>query len=116
MSQLFDRLDEVQNRVETLSKALSKQDEEFLSKNIRTKLVDQLVQDTLGEKPVVILLHDVLRNGCVGFFCFKDLELTGILRDDIVQRGISDDDMCCPTVTEDIIEFLEMREKQLMED
>jgi hypothetical protein len=116
MCRLFDRLDNSLNRVERIVRTLGTEDEPILPKRMRITLVDQLIHDVLENKPTTILVQELLRNGCVGFMMLPDLILLTALRDNILERGLSESEHICPTITKEVVEVLEKKEKQLLED
>lgn len=115
MSGLFVRFDKHLSNVERILRTLGTEDQPFLPSKTRVKLVDQLVDDVLENKSRLVLLQDLLRNGCVGFFQMPDLDLVNAIHVNVIERGDFDDDTTLPTVIRDLTVVLATKEAELLE-
>lgn len=116
MSTLFLKFDKHLHKVEQIMLTLGTEREPFLPTKIRISLVDQLVQDAIDNKNRLVLLHDILRNGCLGFFQLTDIGMLNALHANILDDGIPDRDDQLPPILEALTTLLANYERKLLDD
>ena len=116
MSTLFIKFDKHLHKIEHITRILGTEREPFLPTKTRVSLVDVLVNDALDSRNRLVLLQDILRNGCVGFFQLSDLQLLNALHANILDDGIPDDDIDLPQIMSTLVTLVSNYELKLLDD
>lgn len=114
MSKKYQKLITLSSRVNLVLCEAGRDDEQIMCDGVRSALIEQLVCFELEFADPHEVARSLLKDGHDGIASMLDLDLVQALIANLAIRLDSEaDDTLCPPITDDVIQALEFKEKQL---